>query len=101
MSTDSDGNYTGEYTNGYSEPIKAKGVISMAKGELDYSGFGTDINYDKTIILNGIEWDIDEHTGLFIDKEPTGEDDVDFDYLVVSVAESLNFTQLAIKKVRA
>ena len=99
---DADGNFTGDYSSGYSEAVSAKGNISAASGSADIEQFGTGIEYDKVIVLQGTSWEIDEHTVLFIDVEPSyDEDDVPkFNYTVSRVAKSLNHTTLAIKRVQ-
>ncbi len=100
---DTDGNFTGDYTSGYSEAVKAKGNISAASGSADMEQFGTDIAYDKVIVLQGTDWEIDEHTVLFLDVEPSYEDEnhtrPNYNYIVSRVAKSLNHTTLAIKRV--
>lgn len=101
---DEDGNFTGEYTSGYSEAVAVKGNISAASGSADMEQFGTDISYDKVIVLQGTDWNIDEHTVLFVDVEPSYEDEdhhtgPQYNYVVTRVAKSLNHTTLAIKRV--
>lgn len=101
---DADGNFTGEYTSGYSEAVAVKGNISAASGSADMEQFGTDIAYDKVIVLQGTNWEIDEHSVLFVDVEPSYEDeethsDPKYNYIVTKVAKSLNHTTLAIKRV--
>ena len=97
MLTDGEGNYTGERGITYSEPIKIKGYVSPASGGANAEVFGTQLSYDKTIILNGIGWPIDENTVLYIDVDPQSESR--YDYKVMGVAESLNHTTIAVSKV--
>lgn len=103
MAVDSEGNYTGEPTATYGDPIEAWGNISAARGTAEIEQFGTGLSYDKTVTLEGINWDIDEQTVLFVDSIP-GEDGAlgnpPYDYKVVKVAKSLNEFVLAIQKVR-
>lgn len=100
---DADGNFTGEHNAGYEEAVEAKGNISAASGSAEIEQFGTGIEYDKVIILQGTDWNIDEHTVLFIDTQPTYNDDQHTDpkynYIVTRVAKSLNHTSIAIKRV--
>lgn len=100
---DADGNFTGDYTSGYAEAVVCKGNISAAAGNADIEQFGTGIEYDKIIVLEGTNWAIDEHTVLFIDVEPSYEDEQHtqplYNYIVSRVAKSLNHTTLAIKRV--
>ena len=97
MLTDDEGNYTGERGITYSETVEVRGYISPAKGGASAEVFGTQIAYDKTIILNGGGWLIDENTVLYIDADPS--DAARYDYKVIGVAESLNHTTIAIAKV--
>ena len=100
---DADGNFTGDYKSGYSPAVACKGNISAAAGSSDIEQFGTGIEYDKVIVLQGTNWAIDEHTVLFIDVEPSYEDEEQtlpkYNYIVSRVAKSLNHTTLAIKRV--
>ena len=101
MLTDADGNFTGERGVGYAEAVQAEGNISSANGAAQTEQFGTDINYDRTILLPGTDWEIDEKTVLFIDEEPTySGTNPEYNYKVVRVAKSLNHTALAVSKVR-
>jgi len=103
MPVDADGNYTGEPSATYGEPIEAYGNISAARGTAEIEQFGTGLSYDKTVTLEGIDWDIDEQTVLFVDSVPNDGalGNPPYDYKVVKVAKSLNEFVLAIAKVRA
>lgn len=100
---DTDGNFTGDYTSGYSEAVEARGNISAASGSAETEKFGTGIEYDKVVVLQGTNWNINENTALFVDIEPSYEDEEHtlpkYDYIVTGVAISLNHTTLAIKRV--
>jgi hypothetical protein len=102
MPVDADGNYTGEPSATYGEPIEAYGNISAARGTAEIEQFGTGLSYDKTVTLEGIDWDIDEQTVLFVDSVPNDGalGNPPYDYKVVKVAKSLNEFVLAIQKVR-
>ena len=97
MLTDSEGNFTGERGITYSEPVKVRGYVSPANGGANAEVFGTQQSYDKTIILNGGNWPIDENTVVYIDSDPKNAER--YDYKVTGVAESLNHTTIAISKV--
>lgn len=99
---DKKGNYTGEKGPGYSEPISAKGNISPNAGGNDFPQFGMSLDYDKTICLDGTDWDIQETSVLFVDKEPEFDNKnlPKFDYRIKKIAKSLNTTMIAIQKVR-
>lgn len=101
---DADGNFTGDYATGYSEAVEAKGNISAAAGSADIEQFGTGVEYDKIIVLSGTNWPIDEHTVLFIEADPSYEDEQHtkplYNYIVSRVAKSLNHTTIAIKRAK-
>ena len=100
---DEDGNYTGETISAYEDPVMVKGNVSAARGTAEIEQFGTNLSYDKTITLEGIDYPIDERTVLFVDSVP-GESGAlgnpPYDYKVEEIAKSLNQTVIAISKVR-
>ena len=101
---DADNHFTGDWGPGYSEAVEARGNISVAAGEAEVEQFGTGIEYDKVIILQGTNWAIDENTVLFVDIEPSYEDEQHkhpiYNYVVARVAKSLNHTTLAIRRAK-
>ena len=103
MGQDKSGNYTEEvYT--YSNPKKREGVITAANGEAVTQLFGTSERYDKVITLNLGEDYLAIGSVLWVDTMPdidedTGKTDTPYDYIVVKVANSLNFVSVAIRKV--
>ena len=103
MGKDSDGNYTEEvYT--YSDPVRKTGVITAANGEAATQLFGANERYDKVITLNKGENFLEIGSVLWVDTLPTldehGKTTTPYDYIVVKVAESLNFVNVAIRKVQ-
>ena len=101
--TDEYGNKTGEYEVIYSEPIKCKGNISSAQGEMQSRQFGDSESYDKVIVLDNVNIQINEHSILWVDTLPIikedGTTDTSHDYIVKKVARSLNSVSIAISKV--
>jgi hypothetical protein len=101
--TDEYGNPTGEYEIIYSLPVKCKGNISPAQGEIQSRQFGDSESYDKVIALGKLNVPIDEHSILWVDTLPTinkdGTTDTPYDYAVREVARSLNSVSIAIRKV--
>ena len=97
------GNVTGEYEVLYSKPIKCKGNISAAQGEMQSRQFGDSESYDKVITLSNINIPIDEYSILWVDKLPIlntdGTTNTPHDYIVKKDARSLNTVSLAISKV--
>ena len=98
---DNDGNETGEDKITYSEPVEFECSVSAATGYSATEMFGNLENYDKTLITDDMQCPIDEHSVLFVDKEP--EFDTDgrplYDYIVRRVAKSINNISFAIRKV--
>lgn len=108
--TDEYGNKTGEYEVIYSNPIKCKGNISAAQGEVQSRQFGDSESYDKVIVLDNVNIPIDEYSILWVDITPLikegqlelndkGEVVTPHDYIVKKVARSLNNVSIAISKV--
>lgn len=100
---DEEGNYTGETTIGYGNPMKAKANISASRGEASNEQFGISLDYDKIVCSCDMTLPIDESTILWVDIKPVldknGATKTKHDYTVKKVAKSLNSVQYAIKKV--
>lgn len=110
MGTDLDGNYTEEkYT--YSDPVKAYGVFTPASGIASPQLFGMNEVYDKAITLNKGETYLAVGSVLWVDtpisldnqghlaRDNDGNVLTPPNYYVVGVSESLNFVNVAIRKV--
>ena len=97
------GNVTGEYEVIYSKPIKCKGNISAAQGEIQSRQFGDSESYDKVITLGNVNIPINEYSILWVDTLPVINDEgttlTPHDYIVKKNARSLNAVSLAISKV--
>lgn len=93
---DADGNYTGETSIGYSEPVKAKANISPATGQSNLEMFGNLTDYDRVIVTDDANIPIDENTVIWIEKDHLTEP---HDYVVRRVARSLNSVAIAVRKV--
>lgn len=63
------GNQNGSYAI-FGDPVKARGNISPAKGNVTARQFGDDDQYDKVIALEDRDTPIDENTVLWIETEP-------------------------------
>lgn len=85
----------------YGNPVKMEANISPASGYAQTEQFGNLDNYDKVIVTDDMDCPIDEHSVLFIDKEPeyTVSGDPMFDYTVRRIAKSLNSVSIAVRKV--
>ena len=116
------GNATGEMDVRYAEAVQMFANISPATGYAQSEMFGDLDNYDKVIVTDDLACPIDEHSVLFIDKEPeydtetipsdeeTGTLSGDepepvvikrpkYDYIVKRIAKSLNSISIAVRKV--
>lgn len=100
---DEDGLFTGEKEATYTSPVETKLNVSASRGEAYIDLFGTDLNYTNTIVSD-TDLGIDEHSILWVDKEAyqttsTTSVITPHNYIVVSVAKSLNNIVYAIRKV--
>ena len=86
----------------YGNPVEMWANISPASGIDQTQQFGNLADYDKVIVTTDIDCPIDEHTVLFVDKEPEHnlDNDLMFDYIVKRVARSINSISIAISKVK-
>ena len=99
---DEDGYLTGEENTSYSNPIKARAMISANTTDVGDMPFGKDLVYDK-MISTVQDLPIDEYSKLFIDVEPVlnedGTTDTKPDYEVVKVAKGIYQRVWAIRKI--
>ena len=100
---DEDGYQTGEYKVVYSNPVKARGNVSSARGEVITRQFGEDESYDRVIVMDDPKVPLDVSSVLWIDTPPEikadGTTDTPYDYIVKQVAPSLNSVSIAVSKV--
>lgn len=94
--TDADNLYTGERIPTYSAPITIRASVSAARGTADLDLFGVNVSYTKSIIVDDMACPIDEHSILWIGKDPESDP---HNYEVVAVAKSLNHITYAVKEV--
>lgn len=87
---DTNGNLTGEYEEVFSERIQCRGNISAGTGSAEAMPFGSDVTYDRVIVLAGETPPIDEFCKIWYEDEQ---------YIVKRVAKSLNGVSIAIRKV--
>lgn len=98
------GNKTGEYTLIYHIAKECKGNISAGNGNSQVELFGNDINYNKVIVIDNPNCEINEFSLLCIDINPQYYDvnsTPAHDYIVKGIARSLNSVSIAIGKVKA
>lgn len=99
---DDDGYLTGDTVSSYSNPIKAKAMISENTSEIFDTPFGRDLVYDK-MISTVQDLPINEYSKLFIDVAPVfkedGSTDTKPDYIVKKVAKGLYQRVWAIQRI--
>ena len=97
-----DGYETGEYNVFYKTPIPILANVSPSSGTAQLLTFGTFINYDRVLLSDDVDCEIDEDCVLFVDKAPEYDDYGQplYDYTVRAVGRSLNVLSVAIKKVK-
>lgn len=98
------GNETGEFDTSYSDPVVYYINVSAARGTAEVEQFGINANYTKTMVTTDMACPITETTHLWVGKKATetvGETEVvvPHNYVVVSVARSINSITYAIKEV--
>lgn len=98
---DDDGYETGEKDIKYLEPVKLMCNVSPASGDAQLNTFGNLDSYDKVLLTDCMDCQIDENTVLFVDKSPTFDKTGKplYDYTVRRVAKSLNVIAIAASKV--
>lgn len=100
---DREGHLTGEQSVTYTNVKSIHAHISGARGSSIIEVFGTDISYDKTILLTKSEFDrseIDENSVFFINVKPKYNKGIPlYDYRVKRIAETINEVLIAIEKV--
>lgn len=92
---------TGEEVLTYHPPVFCKGNISAGNGDAQAELFGSNVSYEKVIVLDDINCPIDETTLLCVDISPKlyNENETPaHDYIVKAVAKSLNVFAIAISK---
>ena len=94
------GNQTGEYELTYATPVSYKMSVSAARGTADVEQFGINLDYSKTMVTEDMNCPITETTRLWINKEAVIDNVVQpHNYVVISVAKSINSITYAIKEV--
>lgn len=93
-----DGNYaTGERSTTYSTPTEARGSFSVPSGSSTAREFGTYIDYDYEIHMDGGSCPFDENAAIWKDANPQTDPP---DYKVVRIAEPLSHVIVAIRQMR-
>lgn len=99
---DENGLLTGQFKPKYSLPKKIRMNVSASRGTADVDIFGINSVYSKTLVSDVVDCQINEDSILWIGKKPDSNGDngkVKHNYVVVSVARSLNSVTYAVKEV--
>lgn len=88
--------------NVYRKPVYMTANVSAATGETQTAMFGNSQDYDRVIVTDDLNCQIDENAVLWIDKFPEYDGDgypTAWDYIVKKVADPLDSFSIAVKKV--
>lgn len=96
---DDDGYGTGEYINTWSDPIKMLINVSYPTGDASSSPFGTDADYDLSLVDDNNDNNIEEGDRLWFTTDCPNVDSVAHCFEVKRVSPSLLFWSFGLKKV--
>lgn len=85
--TDTDGNYTGDFENTYSTPVKIRISLYPTSSDVSRELFGLDFNVDYVTNTSRYSLSIN---GLLYKSLPTKDFEKTFDYKVVAIKDSIN-----------
>jgi len=85
----------GNQSSGYGEPQEIMISVSPNVGETNQYGFGTQLEYDRTMVTTDLNCPIDEFTRLWIGIKPTEP----YNFKVKRKASNLNQIAYAIQQV--
>lgn len=103
------GDFTGDYQEGYSEPVAFRANLSATRGTQGFTGtgasydyFGTDIKYDRIISTSNMNLPLDEYCLIWTKKpvKKAGSDEIDYDkadYRITAVAQGINHMKYAVR----
>lgn len=91
------GKKTGKKKTVYGDVKTIYVTVSAPNGSVTLAMFGTDENYEKTLVLDKTDIDINENSVLWVDKPYSIG--VAHDYIVRKVIRNRNFLFVGIKKV--
>lgn len=101
---DEEGNETLDYKSGYEMPVEFKASLSTGKSDAEYTPFGVNVQYDRTISTVDNTLPIDESTIIWIKNQPVYNEDGTVngdsaDYEVAALPlDGLNSLLIAIRK---
>lgn len=89
---------TGNYRVVYTDPIEIKAYVAPSTGDSKSEQFGSNLEYDKVLIIDDMDCTVDEDSVFFIDKEVEYDEQGEplFDYIPRRIARSLNHLQISL-----
>lgn len=105
---DSNGDFTGQYTEAYTEPVMIRANLSATRGTQGFTGtgasndyFGSNVRYDRIISTCRMDLPINEHTVIWThqpqEQAGGGYDYESAEYRVTAVAVGVQHTKYAIR----
>lgn len=98
---DADHNYTGEYTDGYATPVKARMNVSGGKGRAEIELFGVDTPFTHTAVTDDLKTAFDTETVFWYGIDPVDENNnaVQHNYRCTGISRTNNQVVLALAEV--
>ena len=94
--TDDEGNLTGEYDVGYSEPVKTYMNVSGGRGQADIALFGLTQTFARTATTEDLTTAWNTDMVFWVESDPDTEP---YDYRVVAISRTINQVVLALAEV--
>lgn len=92
-----DGKKTGRKSVVYTDVKTAYGTVSAPSGSTSQEMFGTDLDYDKTVVFDMPTIDMTENSVLWLDR--TYAEGVAHDYIVRKITRNINYMFVACRRV--
>ena len=97
---DADGNYTGEVSIEYSDPVHIRANVSPATGQTNMEMFGNFTDYSRVVVTDEVDIPVDENSIMWIDTEPVEGAGIEgYDHIVKRIARSFNSVAIAVQDV--
>ena len=98
---DADHNYTGEYTDGYAAPVKARMNVSGGRGQAEIDLFGVDTPFTHTAVTDDLTTAFNTETVFWYGIDPVdGQgNDVQHNFRVTGISRTNNQVVIALAEV--
>lgn len=94
---DSQGRKTGRKKVKYSDVKVVYGTVSTPTGSVSLEMFGTDKGYNKLVVLDSTDIELDENSVFWLDKQYV--EGQAHDYVVTKILKNANFLTIGLRKV--